>query len=455
MAMRTIGLDIGTTTIGYAVVDWDAMAVLEAGSNAHRASLDHGGARQDAEKLLRLSTQRLEALERRWGAAAIGISGQMHGIVYIDSAGDACSPLYTWLYDGARRYSEEIAARAGQPIPVGYGLATHYANTKENITPRNAAGLATIMDYVVMKILGARTAITDATCADSLGLFAIDKGDFDLQSVEALGIDRSWLPTISPAAAGVSRRGITVAAPIGDNQAGYIGALSMIAADNSDRQAMPHNKRPAWDKAAAFDTALLINIGTSAQISQSSGQYRKIADGGVEWRPLMGDQYLATGSVLSGGKSLELLARFFADVYSLYAGKPPDDIYSGIGDFQRAHREFTPERPLVVDTRFLGTRDNPERRGAIESIGADNWKAGELIYGVMSGIVDELYALWRQCNLPAPQRLIGSGTALQANRLLRQLASERWGMPLRLASHGEAAALGAATVAMMAAERPA
>ena len=49
---------------------------------------------------------------------------------------------------------------------------------------------------------------------------------------------------------------------------------------------------------------------------------------------------------------------------------------------------------LKVDTRFRGTRENPEKRGAILNVGADNFTFGNVCYSFLSGICEELYGFY-------------------------------------------------------------
>ena len=47
-----------------------------------------------------------------------------------------------------------------------------------------------------------------------------------------------------------------------------------------------------------------------------------------------------------------------------------------------------------VDTRFQGTRSNPEITGSIRGITSDNFTPGALTVGVMRGIITELHGMY-------------------------------------------------------------
>lgn len=79
----------------------------------------------------------------------IGLTGQMHGIVYIDQTGTCVSPLYTWQ-DGRGSLCEkgqcslvqEIKEKCDLEAASGYGLVTHICNLKHGLVPERAVGFA-------------------------------------------------------------------------------------------------------------------------------------------------------------------------------------------------------------------------------------------------------------------------------------------------------------------------
>ena len=101
--MKTIGIDIGTTTISSVVLEKNETQkarILEAKTieNGSFLATDSDWERiQDAENIVKKSRQMLDDfLDRYPEVEKIGLTGQMHGIVYIDKEGTCVSPLYTW-----------------------------------------------------------------------------------------------------------------------------------------------------------------------------------------------------------------------------------------------------------------------------------------------------------------------------------------------------------------------
>lgn len=110
--MLTLGLDIGTTTISIVVMDKEKQKVVEAGNvlNDSFIPTEHEWEKmQDPDRILKKAQMLLDdCLMRHPQISSIGLTGQMHGIVYLDENGKAVSPLYTWQYGGGRKLLAEM-----------------------------------------------------------------------------------------------------------------------------------------------------------------------------------------------------------------------------------------------------------------------------------------------------------------------------------------------------------
>ena len=98
--MITVGIDLGTTTISLAVFDTGRKKVIEAKTTANHSFIETGNdweRIQDVQKITATAKAELDALlERHPDISAIGLTWQMHGILYLDAEGRCISPLYTW-----------------------------------------------------------------------------------------------------------------------------------------------------------------------------------------------------------------------------------------------------------------------------------------------------------------------------------------------------------------------
>lgn len=426
--MLTIGLDIGTTTVSAVAVD-DGR-VLDSITRPHSGFLPDTPAwerTQDPGMLLRTAKDLLDTLLEKHPAQRIGITGQQHGIVYLDSMGNPLSPLYTWQ-DGrgnlpvqGETYAAMLTRKTGYGVASGYGLVTHYYNLQHNLVPENAAVLTTIHDYIAMVLCGLTRPVTEPSDAQSLGFFDLAADDFDRQALLELGIDPAILPrVVRRQFVGTTATGIPVAVPIGDNPASFLGATG-------------------------GQDAVLVNVGTGSQISVHSNVRQTLP--GLEMRPYPLGGYLQVGAALCGGRAWAMTERFFSDAVYAFTGQrlelyeKLDALLDSTADDGTCPR---------VQTTFDGTRQDPEKRGCVEGLSKENFTPGALALGVLHGMTDELYQMYQgylQADLPAKQLLLGSGNGLRKNKHLRRITEKTFGMPLTLTDQPEEAALGAAIYA--------
>ena len=483
--MKAIGLDIGTTTVCGVLVDAKTGELLDAKTLTNDSVIEsvHTYERtQDADKILVKCKNILEEyLSEQEDIVSIGVTGQMHGIVYVDENGVAVSPLYTWqdgrgdlccpdiqndiqkkltvadsetvenidngnkvadnaevaeLGNGAITYAAELSKITGYHMASGFGLTTNYYNTKHGLVPEEAKSFCTIPDYVAMSLAGEKRPKMHQTMAASLGLYNMKAGDFDRTAVEKAGMNPELLPKVAttstlcgayiadmekyPAYAGKT---IPVAVAFGDNQASFLGSVNQ-------------------------DCKVLLNVGTGGQVSVYSEELIK-ADG-IECRPYLKGSYLMAGSSLCGGYSYNLVKRFFEEIYALAGVDCPKDIYSIMN--RMAGEAAEKEKTLTVDTRFNGSRENPALTGSITGLTVDTFHPGDLAYGVLRGLCEELYQFYNVLpeNLKDGSHFVGSGNGIRKNPLLQKIASDRFRMKLRIPKYAEEAAYGAVLFSLLA-----
>ena len=430
--MLSLGLDIGTTSIGFAVID-EYGNTVDSGSFTHNAFIETGNSWekiQDTDRLLRLALEVAEKEAEKYDLSCIGITGQQHGILYLDSDGNSVSPLYTWQdaralqRENGKTYLERIKELCGGSLSAGYGLASHFYNIKNSLVPENAVSLATVADTFAMHLAGNKRPLTEASNAHSLGMFDIEANAFDVAAVSDCGMDVSMLPKLCPGRLIGTYRGIPVAAAIGDNQASFIGATG------------------------GKEDVILVNVGTGSQISMRSD--KPVGFSCTEVRPYPLGGYLLSGSSLCGGRAWALTERFFAQTLKAFTGidAPVYELLSELVN-NTADNGTYPE----VCTCFDGTRSDPEKRGSIRNISVDNFTPGQFALGILHGMADELYEIYRSCldeGLAAKSQLIGSGNGLRLNAHLRRVTAQKFNMELEMSKTLEEASVGAALFALSA-----
>ena len=431
--MLSIGLDIGTTTISAVVYDYevDQVIVSKTVSNDSFIRSENSWKKiQDTEIILtKVKAVLDELLQQYCNVQYIGLTGQMHGIVYTDSKGDAVSALYTWqdgrgdlpVENGKGSLVDYLKDECDEKVASGYGLVTHLWNLKNNNVPGNAASLCTIGDYIVMQLCGLQSPVVHISNAASLGFFDLKRKTFKCDILQDLGMDCDLLPNVTDEFKEIGNyKGISVICAIGDNQASFIGAVGLQ------------------------DKCVLLNMGTGGQISVLSDMI--VDTENVETRPITKDKYLLVGASLCGGRALAIVENFFKAYVKAATGKEESqyDILAGL-----AERFEKSQDKIEVSTSFMGTRANPNTRGSISKISENNFTPEAFAYGVFEGMADELFGMYQEINDVISvdvKKLVASGNALRLNRILREIFSEKFDAPIELSKCKEEAATGAAKI---------
>jgi sedoheptulokinase len=437
--MRLLGLDIGTTTMCGLLLESSGAGILEVTTLPNSfgfAGTQPDEALQDPESILDASQRIVSELTARGKpVAGIGVTGQMHGILYVDGSGGPLSPLYTWQdgrgdrqREGGGTYASFLSGKLGVQASTGFGFVTHYWNTTHEAVPRRAAALCTVADFVAMRLARAGRPVMDASNAASVGCFDLERLRFRADAAARLGVS----PAVFPAVAldypslGTGPGGAPVFTALGDNQASFLGAVA-------DRSASVH-----------------VNVGTGSQVNVYSGRLTSIP--GLDPRPFPWGGYIFVGAGLCGGRAYALLHGFFDRTVRLFTGGAAGADYEvmnriGVESLPGAGR-------LAVDTRFQGTRLDPAARGSVTGLGADTFTPEHLIVGLREGMAAELYESYDR--LPAGVRrrgrtLVGSGNGIRRNPELRRAFERTFRMPMSVPAHTEEAAFGAALLAGVAA----
>ncbi|MGE5613156.1 MAG: sedoheptulokinase [Bacillota bacterium] len=435
--MTVISLDIGTSKICAAAINADSGSVEEIieVSNSFVATEAKYEKVQDAVATADIAERLCRKLARKYRPIlCIGITGQMHGILYLNKNGNAVSPLYTWQdesglmqYKNGCTYADYLTRNSNYNMATGFGLTTCFFHTQTGVLPKDAAQLCTVQDYVAMRLTGRKKSLVHVTNAASIGFFNLEKGEFDKAVIGGFGIDVNLLPDVVGECAilGETAEGIPVAVPIGDNQASFLGSVDKV------------------------EECVLANIGTGSQVSIAIDGILKNQYNGLELRPFLYGKNLLTGSPLCGGRAYALLESFFRDVVKLAGVKKANSLYSRMNSAIEGINSI--DNPLLVTTKFCGARDNPGERGKIENISFDNFTPLHLIAGFLDGIAQELYELVQpvfSVEGKGKKRLIVSGNGVRKNPVLAEILSRKFAMPVQIPVHREEAAYGAVLYAM-------
>ena len=449
-----LSIDIGTSHIGVVALEVDADEIIYArcvANTATLAGLAPNHHEQDAREIFgtvkNLLSQSAAYLCERFSCNAcfkgVVVTGQMHGILFVDSQNEPTSHLITWrdqraadspkVHDIATDRS--TANRCGCRLQPGYGFATLYELLSHD--PQFAAKLfrgdlrvCSVTDYVAASLSGCL--VTDPSMAASWGGLDIRSHEWDGGVLNALQIPESALPLIRASADPIGRISASLADELG------IDTSTMICAGIGDHQASILGCRPIGIGSC------VLNVGTGGQVSIVTDQPENSQD--LETRPLVDGYFVVTGTSLCGGWSYQYLADLFRAV--IYECTNEDISRDSIYEVMNRIGKSAPKDAdrLVVDPVFLGSRHSPQTAGSVVGIDETNLTASNLVRATANGIIDELFSYYQLMQQRA-RRVHAAGNAIRHNPLLIQAIKERWGIDPIVASRSEASAYGAASLA--------
>jgi len=435
--MFVIGLDIGTTKIAGTLISFPEkklIKLISKESNAYISSKYEWERTQDPSVIVEIVFDIISRLKSytKEKVSAIGICGQMHGILYVDKKGKALSPLYTWQDSRAAKKvgDEELSVikhlqnKTGYDVPSGYGIATHYHNLVAGIVPVDLYKIVSIGSFISMKLSGSNQVFIDPSEGSSFGFFDPVNFEFDKTAIKKVFESIDFLPEVVPfySIAGNDPDNIPVFHSVGDNQASFIGATE----DQKGR--------------------LLVNLGTSGQISCLSDTIPEDYNKSIEIRPYPGG-YLIVGASLSSGTSFTLLAKFFQETMEFFGGDTDiDKIYECLDNLEYVDIK----NPVKVEPYFMGTREDPYKRGKILNIGLGNLNVYSLLWGFSEAIVLELFNIFKDNNLFDSKNdwhLIGSGNGVRKNPMIKKMIERIFCMSVTVSEMKEDACYGSALYA--------
>jgi xylulokinase len=225
-----VGLDVGTTGVKAIAISPDGDVIAAAEREYPLSTPRSGWAEQDPEDWWRASEAALGELP---AATAIGLSGQMHGLVALDSADRVLRPAILWNDQRTAAECAEIEERVGLKRLIGLtgnralpGFTAPKLLWLRKHEPEIYERIAYVLlpkDYVRMRLTGERA--IDVADASGTLLFDVAHRRWSDELLEVLELPREWLPRAleSPEVSGETADGVPVAAGAGDQSAAALG----------------------------------------------------------------------------------------------------------------------------------------------------------------------------------------------------------------------------------------
>jgi len=411
-----VGLDVGTTGVKALAVSprGEVLASVEEGYPLQTPQ--PGWAEQDPEDWRRAA----EAALARLGVepAAIGFSGQMHGLVCLDGEERVLRPAILWNDQRTGAECAEIEERVGLERLIALtgnralpGFTAPKLLWLRRHEPQVYAGIQRIClpkDYVRLRLTG-EWAI-DAADASGTLLFDVARRRWSEEVLAALEIPAEWLPPV---------RESTEVAGAGDQQAAALGVGVIEPGTVS------------------------VVLGTSGVVLAALDEYAHDREARLHaFCHALPGRWEVMGVMLSAAGSL----RWFRD--ALAPGASYAELTAeaerwpagceGLVFLPYLQGERTPHADPSARAMFQGLSLRHDRGGLVRA----------LLEGVAYGLRDSLELLQELGVSPAAGRASGGGAR---SRLWLQIVASVLGLPLELPAVEEGSAYGAALLAGVAA----
>jgi xylulokinase len=412
-----VGLDVGTTGLKAVAISPSGDVVATAERSYPLSTPRPGWSEQDPDDWWRAGEEALAAL--RVEPAAVGLSGQMHGLVALDASGRPLRPAILWNDQRTAAECEEIEARVGRERLIGLtgnraltGFTAPKLLWLRRHEPDLYARIAHVVlpkDYVRLRLTGERA--IDVADASGTLLFDVAARRWSDEVLEALEVPREWLPSVyeSPYVPHMPGAGDQAAAALG------------VGIDSSG--------------------PISVVLGTSGVVFAALPSFAADAEGRVHaFCHAVPGGWHAMGVMLSAAGSLRWLR----------------DAVGGAYDELVAEAERWPPgaEGLVFLPYLAGERTphaDPEARGAFVGLSVRHDRgalARAVLEGVAFGLRDSLELL-RELGVEA---VVGRASGGGARSLLwLRIVASVLGVPLELTAVEEGSAYGAALLAGVAA----
>ncbi|MEO3944187.1 xylulokinase [Gorillibacterium sp. CAU 1737] len=445
-----LGVDLGTSAVKCILVD-EAGQVKASKSVEYPLYQPHPGwAEQNPEdwwigtaecvKLL-LQEARIAAAE----VLGVGLSGQMHGSVFLDEKLAVIRPALLWCDQRTAEQCEWIEQAVGKERLgelTGNKALTGFTAPKivwlRQNEPDAYARVAHIMlpkDYVRLKLTG--TFGIDVADASGTLLLDVAKRDWSQEVLDKLGIERSWLPplfesndivgTLTPEAAGITglAEGTPVVAGGGDQACGAVG-VGVV--------------KPGIASVA---------MGTSGVVFVHDGTYQEDPERRLHsFCHGVPGKWHRMGVMLAAGGSFQWWKNHFGFEELELAKKEGRDVYDLLTT--RAQEAPIGSEGLLFAPYLTGERvphPDPKARGGFIGLNLRHSKAHltrAVMEGITFGLRDSL-ELMKESSVEVTELRVNGGGA--KSRFWRQMIADVFGYPVVTVNSTDGPAYGAAVMA--------
>jgi xylulokinase len=426
-----LGIDLGTGSVKALLADVDGMVFAEASHPYKVQSPKPGWAETDPNDwwaAVAIAVRQVMA-QAAYPVEAIGLSGQMHGVVLTNPTGQPLRPAILWadmrssgMLDAYQRLPADLRVRLANPITAGMaGSTLLWLRQAEPDTTTNARWVLQPKDWLRLQMTG--EVCSEPSDASGTLLFDVRSDRWAFEVSEALQLRTDWLPPL-----------------VASSQ--IAGQLTAVAAEHLGLQVgIPVAAGAADTAAAMLGSGLLtpglvqLTVGSGAQITMPIAQPQ--ADESLRthlYRSALPGQWYRLAAMQNAGLALEwvrtMLGLSWSDVYAAANAVPPG--CEGLTFLPYLTGERTPHL-------------NPNARGAWIGL-ALHHRRSHLMWAALEGVAFAIkQGLDALTTVELTQLRLAGGGTLEPS--WRQLLATVLQVPLYSVSVSAASAQGAAILA--------
>ncbi|XP_077692952.1 sedoheptulokinase isoform X3 [Eretmochelys imbricata] len=404
-----LGIDLGTTSVKAALVAETAQGqiVTQSCSRETQAQADSPaagaqGMEQDVQKIIKALNECLAAFpqEHLQRVSRIGISGQMHGVVF-------------WKTNQGCKWAESGTGHTFQPGEVSHlitwqdgrcssSFLSSLPQPQSHLSVATGFGCATIYWYLKN---------------------SLRESGFPLDLLPEVG-DPGGIAGRMPHDWHGIPKGAEVGIALGDFQCSVYSCMT-------ER------------------TDAVLNISTSAQLTVPMPlgfQPPETPDSlsAVAYFPYFDGNYLAVAASLNGGNVLAT----FVDMLACWMAELGYDVLESRVYTQMINAALAQNATrLSICPTVFGERHMPEQLASVTSIAASELSLGHVTRALCHGIIQNLHSMlpFQHLKEAGVKRILGSGSALSRNEVLKQEVEKTFPLPVIYGKDVDAA-VGAAMV---------
>lgn len=445
-----LAVDVGTTNCKALILDQECRVVHSARIEYAVSSPRQGWAEQDPEIWWTAVSQTIRAVTARVDGrsiTAIGLSGQMHGLVALDGAGKVLRPAILWNDQRAEPQCREIYSAVGgrerllaltnnSMLPGYLGGKILWLQTNEPAIFSQVKSILLPKDYIRFKLCG--ESATDVSDASGTGLFDVRSRKWAKGLLDSLGIPGSWLPQCLESGEVVGCIHPRVAEELG------LAAEIRIIAGGGDAVMQ------TVGAGVLTERDVLVVIGTGGNVTTSVNECPRLPGPNTQaFCHVLPDKWVTLGVTLNAGNSLKWYRGLSQTEENPHSGQQGTDSYAAL----TGKAESSP--PGAGGLMFLpylqGERcphADANARGCFIGLNLRT-REPDIVKSIMEGVALSLFDVFNVLTSPArrPTRVVASGGGA-ASPMWRQILADVFNCDVVTKEFGEdASALGAGIVA--------